>query len=148
MTDFDDLIPEMREWNNGTGIDIRSWIGCMGNFRLAIGYSTVFWPQFVEFEHFVLWEGFSLKSLRGFEVQCNGDRQRVEGLMNHLHIADIQFQGCEDITPERVVHLGRVLRDIYRAKLAWQFPSKRFDVHFDELPAQRLTDYVLTFVQI
>ena len=148
MTDFNELIPEMRDWNNGAGIGIEAWVSSMGSFRLAIGYSTLFWPQFVEFERYVLQEGFSVESLRGFELQCGGDRRRVEAVMNHLHIADIQHHGCEDLTRERVVYLGRVLSEIYRAKLAWQFPSKRFEVHFDDSPAEHLTDYELTFVQI
>ena len=66
MTDFNKLIPEMRDWNNGAGIDVRSWIGCSGSFELAIGYSTIFWPEFVEIERYVLRAGFSLDSLRRF----------------------------------------------------------------------------------
>jgi len=148
MTNFDQLIPEMRDWNNGAGIDVRAWIECSGSFQLAIGYSTLFWPEFVEFERYVLRAGFSVESLRGFERQCGGDRRRIEAVMNHLHIADIHHQGCEDITRERVVYLGQVLSEIYRAKLAWQFPAKRFEVHFDDSPAEHITDYELTFVQI
>ena len=41
------MLPELAEWNNGKGIDLKSWIGCSGNFRLAIGYSAIFWPRFV-----------------------------------------------------------------------------------------------------
>ena len=92
--------------------------------------------------------GFLVDSLRGFERQCEGDRKRIEAVMNHLHIADIHYQGCEDITRERVVYLGRVLSEIYRAKLAWQFPTKRFEVHFDDAPAKDITHYELTFFQI
>jgi len=68
--------------------------------------------------------------------------------MNHLHIADIQYYGCEDITRERVVYLGRVLSEIYRAKLAWQFPSKRFKVYFTEDEPEDLVEYEVTFWQI
>jgi hypothetical protein len=148
MTDFNKLIPEMRDWNNGAGIDVEAWIGCEGSFRLAVGYTAIFWPEFVEFEQYVLRAGFSVESLRGFECQCGGDRRRVEAVMNHLHIADIQHHGCEDITRERVVYLGRVFSEIYRAKLAWQFPSRRFEVHFDDSPAEDLTDCELTFIQV
>lgn len=49
-TDFNLLIPELKDWNNGQGIDIESWIGCMGDFEKAIGYSVIFWPSFVEIE--------------------------------------------------------------------------------------------------
>ncbi len=50
---FDQLIPEMREWNNGRGIDIESRIGCGGHFRHVIGYSVIFWSRFVEFGQYV-----------------------------------------------------------------------------------------------
>ncbi len=76
----------MRDWNNGAGINVESWIGCEGSFRLAVGYSTIFWPPFVEFERYVLRDGFSVESLRGFEHQCGGDRRQIEAVMNHLHI--------------------------------------------------------------
>jgi hypothetical protein len=89
MTDFNELIPEMRDWNNGSGINATNWVACEGNFRLAVGYSAVFWLRFVEYEKYVLREGFSVESLRGFEQQCKGDRGPVESVMNHLHIADI-----------------------------------------------------------
>ena len=147
MTDFNELIPEMRDWNNGAGIDIGAWVGCEGSFRLAVGYTAIFWPEFVKFERYVLRAGFSVEGLRGFERQCAGDRRRIEAVMNHLHIADIQYHGCEDITRERVVYLGRVLSEIYRAKLGWQFPSDRFEVNFDDSPTEDLTNYELTFFQ-
>jgi hypothetical protein len=147
MTDFNELIPEMRNWNNGAGIDVEGWICGVGGFRLAVGYSAIFWPGFVEFEQYVLREGFSVEALRDFEKECGGDRRRVEAVMNHLHIADVHSHGCEDINRERVVYLGRVLSEMYLAKLAWQFPSKHFDVLFDESYAESLTDYEITFVQ-
>ncbi len=145
--DFNDLIPEMREWNDGKGIGIEAWVGCTGNFQLAVGYSVVFWPQFVEFEGYVLRKGFSLDSLRGFESQNHGERRPVEAVMNHLHIADIQRYGCEDLTRERVVYLGGVLKEIYQVKLAWQFPSKRFEVVFQDDDSEDLLDYQITFFQ-
>lgn len=148
MADFNELIPEMRDWNNGAGIDIDSWIGCSGNFQLAVGYSRIFWPQFVEFENYVFREGFSVNSLREFERLHVGNRRGVESVFNHLHIADIQSHGCEDLTRERFVYLGRVLREIYEAKLAWQFPHRRFEVAFDDSFMDNLLDYQITFYQV
>jgi hypothetical protein len=147
-TDFDSLIPELKDWNNGAGIDIGSWIGCAGNFELAIGYSTIFWPQFVEFEGYVLREGFSIESLRSFESgSCKGRRSSVEAAMNHLHVADIQHYGCEGANRERLVYLGRVLREIYTVKLSWQFPDRNFEVSFDDSNVDTLDGYQLTFFQ-
>jgi hypothetical protein len=49
---------ELAAWNNGAGIAIKSWIACEGNFSLAVGYASVFWPKFVVFEGYILREGF------------------------------------------------------------------------------------------
>jgi hypothetical protein len=34
---------ELAAWNNGAGIAIEPWVGCAGNFSLAVGYASVFW---------------------------------------------------------------------------------------------------------
>jgi hypothetical protein len=143
-----DMLPELAEWNNGGGIDLAQWIACSGNFRLAVGYSTIFWPRFELFQDYILREGFSAESVRSWEEHCNGDKRAVEAVHNHLHIADVQYHGCEDITDERVVWLGRILREIYAAKLAWQFPNRPCEVSFFE-PEDRsdLVAFQITFWQ-
>ena len=44
------MLAELSAWNDGKGIDLESWVSSSGNFRLAVGYSTVFWPRFMLFE--------------------------------------------------------------------------------------------------
>lgn len=114
---------ELQAWNNGTGIDLESWVGCWGSFSLAIGYATVFWPEFTQFDGYILRKGFSEQALRGFEQQEGSTRKSVEWVMNHLHLSDIQFVGCEDISPDKLLALGKTLKEIYEAKLKWQFPD-------------------------
>ena len=139
MTDFNELIPSMRDWNNGRGIEVEAWVGCSGNFQLAIGYSTIFWPRFVEFEDYVLREGFSIEILRGCEQQCGSDRQGVEAVMNHLHIEDIQLLRLRGHYPrESRLSGARFARDLRsQARLAVpaaavrgplrRFPPRRSD---------------------
>jgi hypothetical protein len=140
---------ELAAWNNGSGIDLKSWVGCEGNFRLAVGYSAIFWPEFVEFEGYILRAGFSIESLRAFENRGENDRASVETVMNHLHIADIQYHGCPDASPDKLLRLGTALKEIYEAKLQWQFPSRPCHVSLfvpDDLAA--LLDYEVTFWQM
>jgi len=139
---------ELAEWNNGTGIDLESWIGCHGSFRLAVWYAAVFWPGFVEFDGYILSVDFSEQSLRGFEIQQKGNRRGVEAVMNHVHIADIQYMGCPDLTEDKAMVLGNVLKEIYEAKLAWQFPGRPCRVEF-LVPDDRseLMQYQVTFWQ-
>lgn len=139
------MTPELESWNNGEGIDLEGWVGCVGNFQLAVGYITIFWPEFIEFEEYILRKGFSEEALRGFEDQEKRNKLTVEAVMNHLHIADIQHFGCEDISKDKLILLGNTLKEIYEAKLQLQFPGKTFTVSFhvpndeDDLMAYEIT---------
>lgn len=117
-------------WNNGKGIDLESWVGCEGSFSMAVGYAAIFWPGFVRYNDYILREGFSKDALKGFEAQNQDNRKAVEVVMNHLHIADIQHLGCEDLTKDKIIILGNVLKDIYEAKLKHQFPDSPCTVSF------------------
>lgn len=79
----DSMKPELAAWNNGLGIDLESWVACEGRFALAVGYASIFWPEFVEFEGYVLRKGFSEPA-----------------------------------------------KEIYEAKLRWQFPERQVVVEF------------------
>jgi hypothetical protein len=138
---------ELAAWNNGDGIDLETWIGCEGNFFRAVGYASIFWPAFTLFEGYILPAGVSEEVLRGFE-QNGRSRISVERVMNHLHIADIQHGGCGDISKDKLVLLANVLKEIYEAKLLWQFPDRPCTVEFfipDD--PDDLTEYQLSFCQ-
>jgi hypothetical protein len=139
---------ELAPWNDGAGIDLESWIGCEGRFALAVGYSSIFWPELVEFEGYVLRKGFTEAALRGFEKQKGSTRKSVERVMNHLHIADIQHGGCADISEDKLIYLGHILREIYEAKLKLQFPDRPCIVEFyAPRKADELMEYQITFWQ-
>lgn len=144
----DSMKDELGAWNNGAGISIDQWIGCEGRFSLAVGYAAVFWPGFVEFEGYVLEKGFSIEGLRSFEASGENTRQSIEWVMNHVHIADLQHEGCSDISRDKIILLGEMMREMYTAKLQWQFPNRRFVVEFarPENPDD-LQDYQISFWQ-
>ena len=48
---------------------------------------------------------------------------------------------------ERLVYLGRILAEIHKAKLSYEFPNLSFEVLFDDGPKDELIDYQLTFFQ-
>jgi hypothetical protein len=125
----DSMRAELAAWNNGAGIDMETWIACEGKFSLAVGYASVFWPAFTLFEGYILPDGVTKDALRG----CEGNgtsRKSVEWVMNHLHIADIQHGGCRDISKDKLLVLGNILKEIYQAKLQWQFPDRPCTVEF------------------
>src|SRR6266496_1283812 len=144
---FADLIPELKLWNHGQGIDIDAWIACIGNFEQAIGYSRLFWPDFVEHDGCVLAAGFSEESYRGFMAQTGGNKRAVESVMNHRHIVDLFGDPKLRPTREQVVYLGRILKDLWSAKLRRDFPTRSITVSFREGEYEDLTDYEITFFQ-
>jgi hypothetical protein len=141
------LVPETQEWNDGRGIDLLSWIGCVGSSEHAIAYGELFWPDFVEFDGCVFFAGFCEVNYRGFMTQTGGDRRAVEAIMNHRHITDIFFGSGNEPTRCQVIYLGRLLREMLAAKLYREFPEKAFVVSFPEVPSEQLLDYEITFYQ-
>ena len=140
---------ELMDWNDGQGIDLESWIGCSGNFSLAVGYISVFWPEFVEFDGFILRKGFAETSLREWKKQEGCTRKSIEWVMNHLHISDIQFYDCADISKDKIKLLGQVLKETYEAKLKQQFPNQPCIVEFHEPEnEEELTEYQISFWQV
>jgi hypothetical protein len=144
-TSFDELIPELPRWNNGSGIDVEDWIGCIGNFEHLIGYVELIWPRFVEHEGCILHEGFSVEGFRGFMEQARGDKRSVEAVMNHLHIADLFSTGRP--TEAQVIHVGHRLKEIWSAKLTRDFPDRNVEVSFTEGPFEDVVDYEITWYQ-
>jgi len=144
---FANLIPETRDWNAGKGIDLMSWLGCVGSFEHAIAYGELFWPEFAEFNGCVFFAGFSEESYRGFMCQTKGNKQAVEAVMNHRHILDLFSRPELQPSQNQIVYLGRLLREIWAAKLRRDFPDKRLVVSFPEHPSEDLLDYEVTFFQ-
>lgn len=141
-THFATLIPALAEWT----IDVENWTRFTGTFELAVGYSRLFWPDFVEHDGCVLFAGFSKDSYDGFMKSRQGDRVRVQLVMNHRHLHDyfgVAFN--TNATQAQILYLGRMLKNMWEAKLARDFPGRPFVVSFPEDPSDDLLDYQITF---
>jgi hypothetical protein len=145
-TNFQELIAELPEWNDGAGISPEGWVECMGNYELAVGYSLVFWPRFVVIEDYVLREGATVENLRNWERETGGNRRAIEAVMNHIHMADLHVN-ADPPNEAQLRHLGQVLRETHIAKLKLDFPDRQFEVHFPDEAGLDLLDYELTFWQ-
>lgn len=112
------MIEELSKWNNGNGVDMKTWVDFMGNYNLAVGYITLFWPKFVEFEQYIFTDAFTPEQVRGFESNPNSTPMSVEWVVNHFHLSDIHAAG-EEVSVDKIIVLGEVLAEIYAAKLKW-----------------------------
>ena len=140
------LIPELADWNGGTGITLEAWISGVGRFDHALGYSSIFWPSFIEYESCVFRTVPDREAYQQWMKSTGGDRTKVEAAMNHMHLIDL-FTGSE-YQPNRalLLRLGQIMKEAWSCKLARDFPTKRFETPFFS-DAENLTDLELTFYQ-
>ena len=141
------LIPELQDWNNGKGVDVRSWIGALGKFQFMIAYSTIFWPQWKIYKEMIVSVDAPEELIDRWLSECKGDKKSVESVVNHLHIKDIHHAYNEDATHERMIFLGNVLKEMYQCKLKRDFPERTVTVAFDSSPQEDILDYVLYLFQ-
>lgn len=130
MSDFSELIPELREWNNGLGIRAEKWILFSGRADQALGYCSLLWPDFAEYEGYVLKSPFDIERLQGWERMEGVTCQQVETAMNLCLLEGIFPE--DKLPPEvkqlQVCKLAMTMTEMYSAKLAHAFPNRRFKV--------------------
>jgi len=141
-SDLRSLIRSMEGWSDQVGpLD---WVGHVGSYESAIGYSLMFWPNFVVIGDYVLREGSSVENVRSWEKATDHNRTAIEAVINHVHLADIHDG---EPTEAQLRHLGRVLKSVHEAKLKLDFPDREFVVSFPDEPGLDLLDYEITFWQ-
>jgi hypothetical protein len=125
--DFNQLIPEMKDWNNGKGIDIDSWIGSVASHKILVGCARILWPDFIEQEGCILLAS-QAPHYRGYFEKVHGDRKTAEATTNHIHI--LHLFDTELPTRDLVLYVGRLLQEIWQVKLNHEFPDRKIKVCF------------------
>ena len=140
-----DLVPETRAWRNGEDVTLQEWIHAVGSFDHMIAYAELFWPDFVEHDGCILRRSGEA-SYQGFMEQTGCDKEAVEAVINHVHVIELVYQPDSPPTDDQLVYLGRMLKEMVKAKLAKEFPDRQFVVGFEE-EGDSVYDYVVTFHQ-
>lgn len=141
MINPNDLIPELNEWNEGQGVDIKDWINMMGSYQHAIAYSFLLWPDFVEFNDCVfLASKFDMDYVWDLLLERRRKPSDVETWVNEINFKDSVFLNDKEATQEQVLYLARKLRYIWTYRLQHDFPERKFVVQLDE-PSLVLTFY-------
>jgi hypothetical protein len=128
MVSLSDLIPELSKWNDGLGIAPDHWIFIEGRSDHALGFCSMFWPDFVEFEGYVLRAPLDVERLRAWERAGKLTRQEIETAMNaYLLQGMFPRDDADDASKQaRCERLAAIMADMLRAKLARDFPHGRF----------------------
>ena len=127
MAPLFDLIPELALWNNGRGIAPDHWIFIEGQADHSLGFCALLWPDFVQFEGYVLRGPLDVARLRGWEGG-GYKREQIETAMNVFLLEGIfpndpTVSSLKEIQSER---LATIMADMLAAKLARDFPEHRF----------------------
>jgi len=138
------LIPELQQWNDGQGISLEAWTSCVGSYDLAIGYATLFWPDFVLYDDCVFFKEPDAAEYKDWMAHCRGDKQSVEKVMNHHHLMDLFRNSQFSPTKEILVHIGKLLRDVWQCKLKRDFPDRQIRVEFYDDATDDLVRYEIT----
>ncbi len=139
-----DLLPELTAWDHGKGVDPLSYLYTIAKSDAAVVYSSLFWPTFVVFDGYVIRDDVSVQLVRDWKKGSAATRQQVEAAVNYLGIGDL-FMNEEpsELLEQRIAFLGQAVAEIYKAKLARDFPERRFIVSvIDEED-----EYAVTFCQ-
>lgn len=129
------------------------------SLEVALGYSELFWPSFHKYDGMVFRGSAEdqkspedLKNIASWIAKFNGDRSKVEEMLNHEHLVDLFFERNRKGTGHQVYYLGSVLRETWQAKLMLDFPEKQFVVELhtpgsDGSGDYEIGDWILTFYQ-
>lgn len=154
MTEDEKLIPGLSDWrqSNGDPISITDWTAYEGSMSLAIAYSFLFWPEFIEHDGCVILKNrFDTNNFEDWKktvyVKTYG---QIESVLNHIHILDLfgTDEKRNEIGYEQIRFLGNRICAFYAAKLNIEFPGREFVFSFngDEV-LEAFDEYELTFYQ-
>jgi hypothetical protein len=122
-----------------------NWLYATGSIEQALAYAQLFWPEFVEHEDCV----FLKCDLVGYSAWITRlpTKADVEAMINHRHILDL-FDAVNSSAPhEWLISLGLTLKECWKAKLNSQFPTRNFEIVFDQTLRPDPVDYQITFYQ-
>lgn len=138
-------VPDLVEAAKTSDATPAEWIRQTGSLLALIGYLDLVWRDFVVHDGCLLREGFTLENFNQWMNVTNGDRTAVEAVMNHEHILDLFVNHESELTSEQVLLAGRVIREMWSAKLSKEYPHLPVTVSFpDDEPFEDLLDYEIT----
>ena len=131
--DLSSIVPSSKDWANG---NVSYWISMIGTLEHMIGYGELFWPDFIEHDDCILKrEAVDEESYRDWLSRFEGDKQAVESMINHVDLIYlVENPDDNEQTDEQRSYLGRLLREMWQAKLARQFPERNLVVELSDEP--------------
>jgi hypothetical protein len=128
MSTINALIPDL-----SPELGIECYITNFIPIRHVLAVSKFLWPDFFIVENIVILEE-SRNSYINFQSKVHADPAGVESALNHRHLMDIFELPPHHPTPTyaQILAIGRLLKEMWTAKLRQDFPTRTFTVDFPE----------------
>lgn len=124
-------LKEIDAWLQEVGGDYKVWdfLSIRAGTTLAVAFSELFWPRFVEVEGCVfLRENYERHSFERWREQFSGEIRRIEGMVNHVHLWDL-FDSEEEEMPEAALEgLAEIIGLCWQGALRYHYPTRDFEV--------------------
>jgi len=118
---------------DNTGFNPFDLIHKFGSPLIALLYSELFWPEFVELEGMVFLasdveDEADRARIRDVLTRCAGDKQKVEMSFNCIEVPSLFGPRAEESSDSEDRLLAERIAASWRARLSEQFPDRSFCV--------------------
>jgi hypothetical protein len=127
------LIEHLKEFHakaKTTNFDVLDFVSAFGNPLEALAYSYLFWPDFIEFEGMIFHQSCIQDEEDRAEIRAAvsefPSRKEVEESFNQFLVPEAFFNsGLPTTTDEENIWLAERIAEVWRARLAKLYPSKK-----------------------
>ena len=122
--------------------DTWSYLNLRADFDLAAAFAKMFWPDCIEVDDCVILQrNYSPEAFAEWMQTYDGDRRAVEGMLNHVHIADLFLNSSRDVTypHELFDFLAHALIYGWKQALQDKHPEKRFVFTLRHAPSPEIS---------
>lgn len=112
----------------GWEFTLQNYIESRGTMELAVAFADLFWPEFELREGCILrTAGLSDDVFQQWWASTVGDRQRVERVLNLVHVAEL-VPSDPRASPEMLGFLAGTIAEMWSARLQQLYPDREFVV--------------------
>lgn len=150
--DWHVLIPALAGYFKPGPADPEDFAFYESSIEVALGFSNLFWPNFYLYEDMVFRDvapeidEVDAANIRSWLTQYDGDKSRVEAMLNHSHLIDLFRMRQRPGDDPQISYLATVIVEMWAAKLRQDFPDRSFEVELDR-GAHETWNWEITFYQ-
>lgn len=111
---------------------LQNYIESRGSFELALAFSELFWPRFVEHRDCIIRaDGFTEENFGAWHERLAGDSVAIERVLNLIHVRDLVPSDTTELSSAAYLHLAELLVEMWTARVRILFPNRSFVIRLE-----------------